>query len=401
MNKYLSKLDSKYFLFFVLLVCVTLQMIGYRLLEPDSWYYIEGAKNLMNSKEYVIDCNSLNINMFPPLYSIYLMPYIYFIGYTELAITTANTILFIGSSFFIIKIVNYIYSDYKNLISAIFIIFITKFFHDAASENLLIPLLFFQVYYHLTHKKNLRYITVSIILFTLMLLAKNSSVLIIMPLIFYYTFEKTNKIKEVNWKIVMQFAFIFGVSFILSKLLNTSDYQSHPFKWGSGNYHYYDYIIQILSDFHSFFRPILFIGYPNLFPLIFGTIIFVSFLYIIAKVEKNALLFLSIFLGLFFHIFIFSNVWIENGIIGRFLFWLSLITLGYFLKYIFIINKHFIFKIILIFFIGTRVLDYSYKRYSLLKDYKQNDIYMGITIKNKPIKSFMCYDNYLQNLNKK
>lgn len=234
-----------------------------------------------------------------------------------------------------------------------------------------------------------------------MLLAKNSSVLIIMPLIFYYTFEKTNKIKEVNWKIVMQFVFIFGISFILSKLLNTSDYQSHPFKWGSGNYHYYDYIIQILSDFHSFFRPILFIGYPNLFPLIFGTIIFISFLYIIANVEKNALLFLSIFLGLFFHIFIFSNVWIENGIIGRFLFWLSLITLGYFLKYIFIINKHFIFKIILIFFIGTRVLDYSYKRYSLLKDYKQNDIYMGITIKNKPIKSFMCYDDYLQNLNKK
>jgi len=401
MNKYLKKIDSKYLLFFIVLICVFLQMIGNRLLEPDSWYYIEGAKNLKNLKGYIIDCNSLDINMFPPLYSFYLMPFIYLIGYTEFAITIANTVLFIGSSFLLFKIVKIIYPAYKYIISSIFILFLTKFFHDSASENLLIPLLFFQIFYHLTHEKKLKYILVSIILFTLMLLAKNSSVLIIVPLIFYYTFENTSKLREINGKIIMQFAFIFGVSFILSKLLTTSDYQSHPFKWGSGNYHYYDYIIQILSDYNSFFRPIIFLGYPNLFPLIFGIIIFISFLYIIVKVEKNVILTLSIFLGIITHIFIFSNVWIENGIISRFLFWLSLLTLGYFLKYIFITNKHFIYKIILMFFIGTRVLDYSYKRYALLKDYTKNDILLGITIKNQPIKSFICYDEYLKNSAKK
>ena len=394
-EKNLLKLDSKVFYFLVLLVCTTLQMIGYRLLEPDSWYYIEGAKNLIETNSYLIDCNNSKINMFPPLYSIYLIPYIYILGYTEIAITIANTILFIISSFLIYKIINFIYSDYKYIISSIFVLFLTKYFHSSASENLLIPLLFLQIYCHLNIKHKLKYIVTSVILFTLMLLTKNSSILIIIPLIFYYSFEKINNLKQIDLKRISLYSIILISSFTISKLFSTSDYQSHPFKWGSGNYHYYDYLIQIISDYNGFFRPILFLKYPAIFPLIFGILIFALLMYILAR-EKNIVLILSIFFGILIHIFIFSNVWIENGIRSRFLFWLQLITLGYFLKYIFFTNRTVFFKSILFLFIGFTLLDYSYRRYVLFKDYKKNDIILGVTIRNKKIEPFICYDEFLK-----
>lgn len=393
-EKNLLKLDSKVFYFLVLLVCTTLQMIGYRLLEPDSWYYIEGAKNLIETNSYIIDCNTSKINFFPPLYSIYLIPYIYILGYTEIAITIANTILFIISSFLIYKIINFIYSDFKFIISSIFVLFLTKYFHSSAGENLLIPLLFFQIYCHLNSSHKLKYIVTSVILFTLMLLTKNSSILIIIPLIFYYSFEKINNLKQIDLKRISLYSIILIFSFTISKLFSTSDYQSHPFKWGSGNYHYYDYIVQIISDYNDFFRPILFFKYPAIFPLIFGICIFTLLMYILVR-EKNIILILSIFFGILIHIFIFSNVWIENEIRGRFLFWLQLITLGYFLKYVFFTNRTVFFKCVLFLFIGTRMLDYSYKRNALFKDYKKNDIILGVTIRNKKIEPFICYDEFL------
>ena len=395
MLKYLLKLDSKVLYFLVLFACTTLQMIGYRLLEPDSWYYIEGAKNLIEINSYLIDCNNIKINQFPPLYSIYLIPYIYILGYTEIAITIANTILFIISSYLIHKIINFIYSDYKYIISSIFVLFLTKYFHSSASENLLIPLLFLQIYSHLDSNHKLKYIVTSVILFILMLLTKNSSILIIIPLIFYYCFEKINKLKQIDLKKISLYSAILISSFIISKLFSTSEYQSHPFNWGSGNYHYYDYIIHIISDYNRFFRPILFLKYPALFPLIFGIFIFASLIYILIR-EKNIVLILSIFFGIIIHLFIFSNVWIENALRHRFLFWLQLITLGCFLKYIFFTNRTVFLKFTLFLFIGSTLINYSYKRYFLFKDYKKNDIVLGVTIHNKKIEPFICYNEFLK-----
>ena len=95
-----SKFNLKIVIAFLILAFYIIDFHFGVYLTPDSFAYLSGAKNLLNDKGFIYDCNNQSITGFLRLYSYFLIP---FLNFGNLS---SNSIIFSSILLFFISLLN-------------------------------------------------------------------------------------------------------------------------------------------------------------------------------------------------------------------------------------------------------------------------------------------------------
>ncbi len=304
---------------------------------PDSFAYIEGAKNILLSGEFKYDANQQSITVFAPLYSIILAAGMSILGVNMKAVIFINFVLFSTTILLIYN--NIIKQKPKNESIkwlALSIIFTYPYFQNTLSECLAIPL-FIALYFTInsTHKNKLTKIYFSILLCILLILTKYSSIIIIAALYFTLNLRSVILGKQLHLTNILPPLVSITVLIVLRHWNSMRNgIAVHKFQWGSGKYNLLEYCSQFLSGLTESFlghhKLIRYAGAALNFqiePTWWFSIILLTFFFIIYKINIDVKNITFIIIAFALHLFIFLNTHIEDPFGHRFIYWIIFILL--------------------------------------------------------------------------
>lgn len=395
MNKKIQDiLNFKYFFVFYLL---GLLLIVFGLnTTPDSFAYIDGAKNIITNGKYVYDANGLSITLFPPGYSLLISVLFICFGYSVTPIIVLNTfnytflaILFYRKNININKLLLIaLFSIYINIISGSYSMLL--------SETIFIPVFLFW-YSILNETKNRTNKILILVLELLMISLRYASILLIFS---YYAVKSTEVLlgkrtaKEKTLEIInlVWIPFLSLIYFIVLRSLISGTGSKHQFILGAGKYNFYEYPIQFINDVGS-----KLIGHAVSFQLekyhvmLLVSIFILVFLLRIIKVKFNDFSLKFIIVAFIVHVVFLSNVWVDDALNGRYLIWFWMVL--FFnakieLRTINLKSKLFVISLILFQFVDLLYFDfkaienYNIHTYSL-KDKKEFEFNNFIPVTTK------------------
>lgn len=311
------------FWFFFAYVCAyTLTVIK---INPDGWAYIEGAKNILNHKLYITNANSHEIRpSFPPGFSLYLIPFIKFIGYNIWSFKIASLVSYVACTFLILK------TNKNWMVRVLILLSLSFIFQSILSETLLVTLTLSYFYIQKIKNKYQRFF-LSFIIFLIMLNVKHSSLLII-PLILIIgvyinredKFSNTLKeLKKITDKLITPVS-LFIAAYLLYKLVDYmifGSYNHHKLGFWNGKISFFEYINEFIFYFNKQFFFIVLKAF-NFKVGLLGALTILSFVLYLFK--KNKIIGAVYVFTIFLNILIFSTIRIADPLGGRFLFWLML-----------------------------------------------------------------------------
>ena len=302
-------------------------------LTPDSFAYLDGAKNLISSGEYKYDCNNQPITLFPPLYSFYLAGFMLIGGFSSNLVIASSVISFL----FVLIYLNFkVKKINNNLPDTAFLFLLCHFYFvymgSVLSEVLFIPIFLIWIvnlFKQATVKKNNYFI---LFLEILMVSTRYSGVLLIAA---YYLSVFINdfiseryKLKYIKYYFKYLFPLVTLIYFIRLRSSVGGNGSVHHFILGSGKYSVFEYFIQIVNDIGYFFigAALAFqLGKTFLLVLITLVLLFLFFKFFTFVINFDYILFLVI--AILIHILFLANVWVDDTLQGRYMFWLYPIIL--------------------------------------------------------------------------
>ncbi|MEI6047774.1 MAG: hypothetical protein WCS03_02660 [Bacteroidota bacterium] len=343
-------------------------------LSPDGFVYMEAANNSLSGNGFVINCNNISASVFQPLYSYAMIPFIYFLGYSTLAIFLFHLFLFILTYYIYDKLLSNTIKGINPVVKYLSIIIsIYPFFTILLSESLLIALLglYLNTFFFYKGKIFFKYFFTYLLLIAIFL-TKNSAILLIIPIHLSLV-----DFKKKNWFLYYLKHFIFFVSLVLIFLivkifLKSTD--SHQFILGGGLYSLKEYLIQIYRDIsvgifgRSFMHIISDYGLGLYFNIL--SISLLAFVYITSKVKIRNRLYLFLVYALVIHLFVFCNMYIDGELNGRFLFWFNLVFIFFIISEL---NRKYI-RIIFLLIVIMNFSNIAYSRYKTIKPYDLKDV---------------------------
>lgn len=322
----------------ILFVLPILYGIGF---SPDSFAYIDGAKNILLKNGYEYDANSMPITLFPPAYSLVLAFSFKILGFKVLSITILNA-LFFTLSFLLIYHFNHLAKKYSLIwifLMAIILGILYKNMQNALSESLFIPvfLLWLLVQNHLKDKLGKYFLVVVIALEIIMIATRYASILIIFA--YYFSQNILNvyqkgkisflKINILNDVVVPLMSLIF---FIVLRRKITGNGSHHSFILGSGKFQFFDYIKQITNDLGDALLGSALSFQLNKYQVLFiVSIILIALFMLVFKIIIPKKIGLFLLICTLINVVFLCNVWVDDGLSGRYFCWFYL-TLALFAK---------------------------------------------------------------------
>lgn len=317
----------------LLLFYFLIQLVWSQKLTPDSFAYIDGAKNLLSYGKYSYDANGQPITFFPPLYSIFIASAMWIFGMNAFAIVVLNSLLFI-LAFYLIN--HFRGREIKSTYVAVFFNFLVlytlfRLMNSVLSESLFIVIFLFWLLLQ-NDKFQINQLSKLTIIFILEIALISTRYTGILFLFAWYLSEIITIVlidkkisglfeKKTIRKFISPLAASLYFIWIRSNLGETN--KRHEVYLGSGKYTFFEYLKQIVSDFGNFFTGEA-VGYQLEMRglLIYLSISLVTLFLSLIRVKINKKIGIFIFSSLAIHLFTFSNVWIEDALSGRFLIWL-------------------------------------------------------------------------------
>jgi len=316
------------FLFIIFVSIFIFRFFLYSDYTPDSFAYIEGAKNILLSGEFKYDANQQSITVFAPLYSIILAAGMSILGINMKAVIFINFVLFSTTILLIYN--NIIKQKPKNESIkwlALSIIFTYPYFQNTLSECLAIPL-FIALYFTInsTRKNKLTKIYIAILLCILLILTKYSSIIIIAALYFALNLRALILEKKLFLEnILPPLVSVTALTILRSWNSMRNGIAVHSFHWGCGKYNLLEYCSQFLSGLtESFLGAAL---HFQIEPTWWFSIILLSFFFIIYKINIDVKNITFIIIAFALNLFIFLNTHIEDHFGHRFIYWIIFILL--------------------------------------------------------------------------
>lgn len=302
-------------------------------LTPDSFAYLDGAKNLINSGEYKYDCNNQPITLFPPLYSFYLAGFMLIGGFSSNLVIASSVISFL----FVLIYLNFqVKKINNNLPDTAFLFLLCHFYFvymgSVLSEVLFIPIFLIWIVNVFKEPTVKKYNYFILFLEILMVTTRYSGVLLIAA---YYLSVFINdfisagyKLKHIKYYFKYLFPLVTLIYFIRLRSFVGGKGSVHHFILGSGKYSVLEYIIQIVNDIGYFLMgaPLAFqLGNTFLFLATTILLLFSFFKHFKLEFEFKHILFLAF--AILIHIVFLANVWVDDSLQGRYMFWFYPIVL--------------------------------------------------------------------------
>ncbi len=353
--------------------------------SPDSFAYIDGAKNILHYHSYNYDANGLPITLFPPGYSIIIASLFSIFGYYVYPLILLNTTIFIVLIFKYIKYNNYANNYLFFSVLCILTNILISNYSMILSETIFIPLFLIWFNISIRQNNNVKYKFLILFLEILMISTRYASILLIFSFYtiqFYYIIRTPNKINYKFQKVLQTF-WIPAISllfFVLLRKIISNGGPQHHFVIGSGKYNILEYPIQLIKDIGT-----TILGQASSFQLEQrGLLFLISCVMIIAirkfvKITIDTFTFNFILISILVTIIFLSNVWVDDSMNGRYLVWLW-ITLLYRAKFEIRKNEAYT-KIFFICIILTQLINLNYFNYKAVKS--NFAIQNTVTEKNK------------------
>jgi len=172
-------------------------------MTPDSHAYIQGAVSLMESFQYRFMAGA-PITLYPPLTSVFYVPFIWVFGLSTTAIIACNTVLFAASSWLIQRF------NISTVLKVAFILGIFNFHRYALSEA---PWIFLFVIWLLLVKRN-RDFTSGLLSFALILTRYSSIIILNCYHLVCCIFYPSMRVKMARRMVIDSALFLFLKSFV-------------------------------------------------------------------------------------------------------------------------------------------------------------------------------------------
>lgn len=339
MDSFSLQINTRYnfYFFIIIIICFFygLQVLTIGLLTPDSFAYLDGAKNILNNSQYCYDANSQKITLFPPLYSLILAVIFKLIGIRALSVLLINTILYLIAILLLFRLrkMNSLKFGYSFFIFLLIAHTLFRTMNNVLSECLYIPLTICWLFIINSKKYNhLILIALTLILEIAMVSTRYAGILLIAS--WYLSLFLNQLLSGKGLKSFLQYQnlirfvvpFFTLIYFVFLRNTISGNGPHHNFILGSGKYHFYEYFIQAINDIGCFF-----LGEAASFQfslkglMLTVSIIIIGIFLTICKITINRQTLLFIIICFSIHVLVLWCVWVDDGLSGRYFIWLYLI----------------------------------------------------------------------------
>jgi hypothetical protein len=321
-----------------ILICslYAIQLLFSQGLSPDSYAYLDGAKNLLVHGCFCYDANGLPISLYAPLYSVFLSGVMGVMGIHAFPVLFVNTVLYVLAVLMVLW--KRRLAEMKPLEAVLFAFIVSHtmfgYMNNVLSESLFIPLLIlWLVLQTSTSFRSEPMNLLAILLLEMSLVSvRYASILLIFA---WYSSDVLTRLlsgekplQMLTRSRLLRYAVPLAVLafFMWLRKAVTGSGMQHRFAMGSGKFTLFENLTQFLSDFGTFFTgPALSFQLQTrgLLPLV--SLCFLTVFLLLYRVRLGIRLVLFIAISLLLNIFVLWSVRVEDGLNGRYLAWMYIV----------------------------------------------------------------------------